>query len=59
MKAGIKTTEFWLALVVALLGGLASIYATAEWARVAGILAAALSSMGYGISRAVVKKGAE
>ena len=59
MKSGIRTTEFWLALVVALLGGLASIYATAEWARVAGILAAALSSMGYGISRAVVKKEAK
>lgn len=56
MKTGLKTTEFWLALIVALLGGMASIYATAEWARIAGLLAAALTSMGYGLSRASVKK---
>ena len=55
MKSGIKTTEFWLAMVVALAGALATIYADAEWAKVAGMLAAALASAGYGFSRATTK----
>lgn len=54
-RPGIKTTEFWLALTVALLGGLAGLYAEHEWAKVAGLLAAALTSMGYGASRARAK----
>ena len=55
MKAGIKSTEFWLAVIVALTGALATVYADAEWAKVAGMVAAALASAGYGFSRARVK----
>ena len=55
MKAGIKTTEFWLAVVVALAGALAVVYADAEWAKVAGMVAAALASAGYGFARSKTK----
>ena len=55
-KPGLYSTEFWLAVVVAMFGGLAAVEADAEWARVAGIIAAALSSAGYGFSRAMVKR---
>lgn len=55
MKAGIKSTEFWLAAVVAVAGALAAVYSEAEWAQVAGLVAAALASAGYGFSRSQVK----
>lgn len=57
VRPGIRTTEFWLALLVTLLGGLSAAFAQAEWARVAGMIAAALSSAGYGFARASVKRG--
>lgn len=56
-RPGIKTTEFWLALLVAILGGLSVAFATEDWAKVAGVIAAAISSVGYGISRAQIKTG--
>lgn len=59
MKSGIRTTEFWLAVSVAVMGALAAVYAEEEWARVAGIVAAALSSAGYGLARAQVKSGVD
>jgi len=55
-RPGLKTTEFWLALAVTLLGAVAGIYAEAQWAQVAGIVAAALASAGYGFQRASVKR---
>ena len=55
MKAGIKTTEFWLAMIVALAGALAVVYADAEWAKVAGMVSMALASAGYGFSRSQTK----
>lgn len=55
-RPGINTTEFWLALIVAVAGALSSVYVEAEWAKVAGIIAAALASMGYGMSRAASKQ---
>ena len=55
MKPGIRSTEFWLAAVVALAGALATVYADAEWAKVAGLVAAALASAGYGFARSQVK----
>lgn len=59
MKAGIKSTEFWLAVIVALAGALATVYADSEWAQVAGMVAAALASAGYGFSRSKVKTAVE
>lgn len=55
IKPGRKSTEFWMALAVALLGGLATVFASSPWAQVAGIVAAAIASLGYGASRAKVK----
>lgn len=55
IRPGIRTTEFWLALAVAVFGGLAALYANEPWAQVAGILAAALTSLGYGMTRAKAK----
>lgn len=55
IRPGIRTTEFWLALTVAMLGGLAALYATEPWAQIAGILAASLTSLGYGMARAKAK----
>lgn len=45
-----------MALAVVLLGALASVYADAEWAKAAGMVAAALASAGYGFSRSQVKR---
>ena len=58
VKPGIQTTEFWLAFLVAVLGGLATIYAEADWAKIAGIVSATLVSLGYGNNRALVKRAA-
>ena len=55
MKPGIKTTEFWLALVVVTLGALAATFSEAQWAQAVGLVAAALTSAGYGMSRAKAK----
>jgi hypothetical protein len=54
-RPGIMTTEFWLALAVAVMGGLAAAFSDREWAKVAGVIAAAISSVGYGVARAQVK----
>jgi hypothetical protein len=56
-RPGIKTTEFWLALAVAVLGGLSAAFIDETWAKVAGVIAAAISSVGYGIARAQAKVG--
>jgi hypothetical protein len=55
VKPGLQTTEFWLALIVAVGGMLATAYSPQPWAQVAGIISAALASMGYGFVRAQVK----
>lgn len=57
MKAGIKTTEFWLALIAMTFVALPQAFGdnAPEWVKVAGIIGAALISMGYGVSRALVK----
>jgi len=57
VKPGIRSTEFWLALVATILVSLAGVYTEAEWAKVAGIIGAALVSAGYSLSRAQVKRG--
>lgn len=55
MKNGIKTTEFWIALCVVVMGALGSVYAETDGGRVLGLVASALASAGYGMSRSVVK----
>ena len=56
-RPGIRTTEFWLAFVVVVAGATATVFVDSPWAKVAGIVAAALSAAGYGFSRAQVKQG--
>ena len=55
-RPGIQTTEFYLALGVAVLGGIATIYADSPIAQVGGIVAAAMASAGYGFTRMNVKR---
>lgn len=55
VKLGLLTTEFWLAFIVAAGGMLATAYSSQPWAQVAGIISAALASLGYGLSRSQVK----
>ena len=55
MKPGIKTTEFWLALGVVVLGAIASVYTDSDWAKVAGTAASALAAAGYGFARTAAK----
>jgi|TARA_R100001163_G_scaffold41079_1_gene31087 hypothetical protein len=62
MKNGLKTTEFWLCSISGLfsiLWGAGVIDPSPEAAgtanRVAGIIAGALSALGYGVSRGLAK----
>ncbi len=56
MRRGVRTSEFWLALFVAVASAIPAAWATSPWAQAAGAIAAALASMGYGMARAEVKK---
>ena len=42
-------------MAVALAGALATVYADAEWAKVAGMISMALASAGYGFTRSKTK----
>jgi hypothetical protein len=57
-KPGWQTTEFWLALAAKLLGALLATGVIGDGTiamRIAGVAAAVLTSLGYSVSRAVVK----
>lgn len=54
-KPGLKTTEFWLALIVTAGVAVATVFEDEPWARIVGLVAAALTSAGYGLSRAIAK----
>lgn len=56
-KAGVRTTEFWVAVAAQLLCGAAVVWADSDVARLGGMLGAALVSSGYGMARARVKAG--
>ena len=62
VKPGWKTTEFWLSVVAMLLGvlvssGVLTPLGTKHWAvKLVALLISALAAMGYGASRAAVKK---
>lgn len=55
MRSGIKTSEFWIALAVTVMGAVAAAYSENQLAQIAGMVAAALASAGYGFSRANTK----
>jgi len=58
MKAGVKTSEFWVLLIVTLLGALlttGAIDAGGMVGKVAGAIIATASALGYGTVRAIVK----
>lgn len=59
-KPGYKTTEFWMSLVAVLLGALFSSGAVVEGSSLAsllGIVTTVMASLGYTVSRSVVKTG--
>lgn len=59
IKAGYKTTEFWLSAVAAIIG---LVYASGligegtQVDKIVGFAAAALASLGYSVSRGIAKK---
>jgi len=57
MKPGIQTTEFWMALVVAVLLAVGAAYTNNTAGMIAGAVASAFVAMGYGAKRTELKKG--
>lgn len=55
-RPGIATTEFWLALAIVIGSAVAATYAETDIGRIAGLVAAALVTAGYGFTRAGVKR---
>jgi hypothetical protein len=58
MKPGIKTSEFWLTLLVNVALATAAVIDDGPLFKVATVVSIALTTMGYGASRAVAKKAA-
>ena len=59
MKAGYKTTEFWLTVIATVLGllfasGIVSDGSQAD--KILGMASTVLATMGYSISRSIAKK---
>ena len=60
IKPGYKTSEFWLsagATVVGLVIASGALPETGVWGKVIALLAAALTALGYTVSRGMAKKG--
>jgi hypothetical protein len=62
-KPGYKSTEFWLSLVATLVGALMASgileASESEWDnRIVGLIAMALTSLGYAVSRSMTKSSA-
>jgi hypothetical protein len=58
-RPGYKTTEFWLTVAATLLGAAFAsdlIPSDSKWAQVLGLAASVLSSLGYTVSRTLVKR---
>lgn len=55
-KPGIKTSEFWLSLLVALAGSLSAAFSTEPWAKALGAVAAAFTAVGYSFARSQIKR---
>jgi len=61
MKAGWKTSEFWLSLAAALVGfvlasGILEATSTTWDDRIVGLIVMGLTSIGYTVSRGIAKK---
>lgn len=59
-KPGWKTTEFWLSLVVIIIGALLSsglLEGTGKWQQIVGAIASVLTALGYTWTRGRVKGG--
>ncbi len=59
MKPGFKTTEFWLAAVATIVGGVVAsgiIPTEGPWEQVIGLVSAALVALGYTGARLTLKK---
>lgn len=61
MKEGWRTTEFWVAMIVLGIVGALLVVRVVKTGSLAGtweLLAAALTAVGYGLSRALTKRSA-
>lgn len=59
IKPGYKTTEFWLSSITAIVGILfaSDVFpAESDGAKILGILASVLATVGYTVSRGIAKK---
>ncbi len=59
MKSGVKTTEFWITLVLVVLGAVLAAGLLPEdsaAARIVGAILAAAASFGYSVSRGLAKQ---
>lgn len=64
VKAGYKTTEFWLSTAAVVVGmvislGFADPDGAGTWDKVVGVVCSLLAAMGYTVSRSNVKAAAE
>lgn len=60
-RSGIKTSEFWVSLIVILLGAFmtSGLFANEHWSmKVVGLVTSLLSALGYTFARASVKLAA-
>jgi len=58
MTVGYRTSEFWLSLAVTVVGLIVAsgiIPTGSIWAQIAGLVLSTTSSMGYTVSRGIVK----
>jgi len=59
VKAGYKTSEFWLSLAAVIIGAVSSsglLPAMSKESQIAGIITAVLASLGYTASRTIAKQ---
>lgn len=64
VKAGYKTTEFWLSTIAVVVGvvvsaGLADPDGAGTWDKIVGVVCSLLAAMGYTVARSNVKAAAE
>ena len=57
MKPGYRSSEFWLSLVAAIVGFVASSGAVSDENKIVGGAMSVLAVMGYSVSRGLAKKG--
>jgi len=57
MKAGIKSTEFWMTLIGTIAGMVMAVMGESQWTQIGGGLMAAIFGSSYTVGRSLVKGG--